>query len=76
MSVCIKLRICLLIHYNYVTIHYVCGLLSPLVLAVYLEFALCVVMLKLHSRSNKDVVQFVTTVHADLEVLLDFACNL
>ena len=75
MSVCMKLRICLLIHYKYVTMHYVFGLLSPLVLAICLEFALFLVML--HSSSNKDVVHFVKMCMLTLvEVLSDFACNL
>ena len=76
LSVCVKLCICLLIHYNYVTMHCVFVLLSPPVLAICLEFALCLVMLKLHSRSSKDVVHFVKLCMLTLEVLLDFACNL
>ena len=72
-----KLCICLLIHYNYVTIHYVFVLLSPPVLAICLEFCtVSCVILKLHSRSSKDVVHFVELCMPTLEVLLDFACNL
>jgi len=56
--------------------HCVFGVLSPPVLAICLEFALCLVMLKLHSRSNKVVVQFVKMCMLTLEVVLsDFACN-
>ena len=56
--------------------HCVFGLLSPPVLAICLEFALCLVLLKLHSRSNMDVVQFVKMCMLTFEVLSDFECNL
>ena len=56
--------------------HSVFGLLSPPVLAICLEFALCLVMLKLHSRSNKEVVQFVKMCMLTFELLSDFASNL